>query len=311
MVAMPIRRAAIPLLLLCLMPLGTSSCGVVRRRIINRIGGNSAQPLLTADKAALVAILTRNFNLAISFSATVDMTPAIGSAEKNKITEYRDVRAYILFRKPADIRLIGLYPVVHGKAFDMVSNGTDFKLYVPSKNRFVVGKNSVDTPSPNKIENLRPQHFLEALLVRPPADLSKLVMENYTDEDNAFYILQEIGEEADGQLTMKRSLWFNRYTLTLARQITFNAAGNIESDSRYDQWKNYNLVPFPKHVEINRPQDEYGVVIDIVKMEMNKELADERFALAQPEGTTLQVLGEAPAPAPASRPLPVPQKKGR
>ena len=67
------------------------------------------------------------------FNATVDMVPALGTAEKSKITEYKDVRAYILFRKPADIRIIGLYPVVRNKAFDMVSNGTDFKLYVPAR----------------------------------------------------------------------------------------------------------------------------------------------------------------------------------
>jgi hypothetical protein len=68
-----------------------------------------------------------------SFSATVDMVPALGSSEKSKITEYKDVRGYILFRKPADIRIIGLYPVVRNKAFDMVSNGKDFRLYLPGQ----------------------------------------------------------------------------------------------------------------------------------------------------------------------------------
>jgi hypothetical protein len=308
---MPFRRPVARLLVPCLMALAVSSCGVVRRRVFNRIGGNAAQPLLTADKATLVSIITRNYGLASNFNATVDMTPAIGSAEKNKITEYRDVRAYILFRKPADIRIIGLYPVVRGKAFDMVSDGMEFKLHIPSKDRFVVGKNAIDTPSPNKIENLRPQHFLEALLVRPPADPAKLVMENLTDEENAFYILHEIVENGGGELNMKRSLWFNRFNLTLSRQIVFNAAGNIESDARYDRWRNYDAVSFPQHIEINRPQDEYGVVIDIVKMEVNKGLADERFALSQPEGTKLQVLGPQPDQAPSRPPAPVPQKKGR
>ena len=35
-------------------------------------------------------------------------------------------------------------------------------------------------------------------------------------------------------------------------------------------WKTYDNVPFPKHIEINRPRDEYAVVIDIVKMDINK-----------------------------------------
>jgi outer membrane lipoprotein-sorting protein len=105
----------------------------VRRRIITRKGGNTTPILLTADKQTLIDRLARQYQAIRSFSATVDMTPALGSSEKSKITEYKDVRGYILFRKPADIRIIGLYPVVRNKAFDMVSNGKNFRLYLPSK----------------------------------------------------------------------------------------------------------------------------------------------------------------------------------
>src|ERR1019366_7319957 len=133
---MPFRRAAIALLLFCLMPLGFSSCAV-RRRIISRRGGNTSQGLLSVDMNSLMVAITRQYDAVRDFSATVNMAPALGSAEKNKVTEYKDVRAYILFRKPAGIHILGLYPVVLGKAFDMVSNGTDFKLYLPSRHRFL------------------------------------------------------------------------------------------------------------------------------------------------------------------------------
>ncbi len=69
----------------------------------------------------------------------------------------------------ADIRYHRLYPVVRNKAFDMVSNGKDFRLYLPSSNRFVTGSNQLIANSKNKIENLRPQHFLEALPPLPYA----------------------------------------------------------------------------------------------------------------------------------------------
>src|ERR1035441_8862451 len=205
---MPLRRAAPTLLLFCLISLGLSSCAVSRG--IKRLGKSAAQPLVTADKATLVAIIARNFNLIRDFNATVDMTPALGSAEKNKITEYKDVRAHILFRRPADIRILGLYPVVRGTAFDMVSNGSDFKLSIPSQNRFLVGRNEVEQRSQHKLENLRPQHFLEALLVQPIADAGKVMMENFTDEDDAFYWLNEVRDDGAGQLVLKRQIWFSR-----------------------------------------------------------------------------------------------------
>jgi hypothetical protein len=97
----------------------------------------------------------------------------------------------------------------------------------------------------------------------------------------------------------------------MARQLTFDAAGNILTDARYTEWKPYDNVAFPKHIEINRPRDEYAVVIDIVKMDINKGVSDDKFVLDQPEGTTLQVVGQAPAPAPApAKPAP-PRKRKR
>jgi outer membrane lipoprotein-sorting protein len=299
---MPFRRAAVALLLFCLMPLGFSSCAV-RRRIITRLGGKTAQELLSVDKNSLVVAVARQYDAVRDFSATVNMAPALGSAEKNKVTEYKDVRAYILFRKPADIHILGLYPVVLGKAFDMVSNGTDFKLYIPSRNRFLVGLNTVQQPSANKLENLRPQHFLEALLVKPlDAAANKILMENYTDEENAFYILHEVHEDGGGQLILRRTVWFNRVDLNISRQLIFDDDGNILTDARYEQWHAFENVAFPRHIEINRPRDEYGVVIDVTKLDINKGVSDDKFVLEQPEGVAVQVVGQtppAPAPAPA------------
>jgi hypothetical protein len=148
---MPFRRVPIYLALVCLLAVGLSSC-LARRRLFARKGASITQPLLTADRQSLLDSITRQFEAVHDFSAEVDMVPALGTAEKSKITEYKDVRAYILFHRPGDIRLIGLYPVVRTKAFDMVSNGLDFKLYVPSRNRFLVGKNEIEEPSPNKLE---------------------------------------------------------------------------------------------------------------------------------------------------------------
>ena len=71
--------------------------------------------------------------------------------------------------------------------------------------------------------------------------------------------------------------------------------------------RSLGTVPFPKHIEINRPRDEYAVVIDIVKMDINAGVSTEKFALEQPEGTTLQVVGQTPPPAQP----PAPATKGR
>jgi len=288
---MPLRRSRISALYVCLAASALSSC-LVRHRPFNRGGANPAQKLLVANEPALLDAITREYNAIRDFNATVDMVPSVGSVEKNEITEYKDIRAYILFRKPAELRLIGLVPILRNTAFDMASNGTNFELYIPSKNLFITGPNNVEQPSKNKLENLRPQHFVDALIVRPvDTREDKVLMINQTDENNAYYIMLCIREDAGGNLHLARSIWFNRLDLQLSRQLIFDRDGNILTDARYSQWRPYDNVPFPKHIEISRPRDEYGVVIDIVKMDINKAVSDDKFVLTQPEGTTHKVIG--------------------
>jgi outer membrane lipoprotein-sorting protein len=293
------RCAAGSVLFACLLSLTLSSC-VVRRRIISRRGASPAQGLHVASKDALIEAVSRQYNAIQDFTATVDMVPALGSAENSKITEYKDVRGYILFRKPASIRMIGLYPVVRSKAFDMASAGASFRLYIPSKSLFITGPGEVVQPSPNKLENLRPEHFLNALIVKPvdPA-VETAVLENLTDEDDANYVLLLLRQNG-GQLSLSRNIWFNRSNLQIERQLIFDNAGNILTDARYSGWKSWDNVAFPKHIEINRPQDGYAVVLDVVKMDINKGVTDDKFVLEQPEGTKLRTIGQSSGTAPSA-----------
>jgi outer membrane lipoprotein-sorting protein len=292
------RRPRLALVLLGFALLSFSAC-LARRRLITRIGGSTSQTLQTADTPELLEIVKTQYEAVNDFTATVDMVPGLGTAEKNQITEYKDVRGYILFRKPADIRIIGLYPVVRNTAFDMVSDGLTFRLWLPTKNQFIVGRNLIDQPSPVKLENLRPQHFLDALLVEPvDTKTSKVMLQNFTDEDNAVYKLSTMHEGPDGALIPVREIWFSRIDLRLARQILWDPDGNMLTDARYTDWHVYDGVPFPKHIEINRPRDEYVVVLDAVKVDINKGIPNGKFVLDQPEGTTLQTLGENPPPPP-------------
>ena len=300
MVKMPSRgSAAAKVLYSCVLALlvVTSTSCLARRRLITRKGGQATQILLTTDKETLIREIARQYAAIESFNATVDMVPALGTANKGRITEYKDVRAYILFRKPADIRIIGLYPVVRNKAFDMVSNGSQFRLYIPAKNRFIQGANQLEIPSPNKLENLRPQHFLDALLVRPiDSSREKTIFENFTDEDNAVYILSTVTERPNGEVLLQRQLWFDRLRLQMVRQLIFDESGDILTDASYNDWQRYDKVLFPKSIEINRPKDEYGVVITVVKMDINKPLTSDKFDLEQPPGSELHVVGQKPDP---------------
>jgi len=296
---MELRRVAATVALSCSV-LVLTSC-LARQRAIPRIKSAATHNLLTADKEALLKILESESQLVNTLAATVDMVPSLGSANKGKITEYKDFLAYIRYRKPTDIRIIGLYPVVRNTAFDMVADAAGFRLYLPSKNRFIEGRNDpVTKVSPNKLENLRPAVFLDSLFIQPPSPKQSTFAIDFTDEDDAFYILHILEPLPDGQTRVARDIWFDRLNLHIVRQMIFDNAGEILTDVRYSGWKTHNGVPFPKVIDINRPQDEYGVVMTVEKAEVNKPIGDDKFGLKQPEGTELQVLGTKSGEAPAA-----------
>jgi len=275
----------------------SSSC-VVKRVIVrhNKQVAPGAPPpvLLTATRDGLNQRLTNLYNAIGSFQATVDMSPSVGSVYKGSISEIKDVRGYVLFRKPDDIRIIGLLPVVRTKAFDMVSNGMDFKLHVVSRNLFVEGSSTAPRTSKNQLENLRPADFLSSMLIRPAEPGVEFpILQDQTDEENAYYVLQFARKGADGTISIPRNVWFDRLDLSVARQFVFDENGDIISDTRYSRWTNYNGVRFPAHIDLNRWKDGYGLVMDVVDMQMNPTpaLTDDKFVLTQPEGTRLELIG--------------------
>ncbi len=62
-----------------------------------------------------------------------------GSNYSGVIEQYHEVNGFMLASKPANIRVIGQAPVVGKNIFDMVSNGEEFHVFIPSKNDFIVG----------------------------------------------------------------------------------------------------------------------------------------------------------------------------
>jgi hypothetical protein len=145
-------------------------------------------------------------------------------------------------------------------------------------------------------------------MVAPMQQGEKVELMNLTDEDNAVYVLHFVRVQPDGEILPVRSVWFSRINLHIARQLVYDPTGNILTDARYSDWQNYDGVPFPKVVDIDRPQDDYAVVLTVVKMEINRPVSDDKFVLEQPEGTQLQVLGQ---PSTTPPPPPPPPAKGK
>lgn len=279
-------------LLIGLTVLATSSC-FVRRRVVPPPGKpKENRPLLTATKSELIERIHFASDSIQSFTIKADMSPSVGQLYGGKVTDYATITGFVLFRRPDDIRVIGQDPVIHSTLFDMVSTGNDFRVSLPTKNQFVEGTNDLPATSSNKLENLRPAAFLTSLMIMPPNGPDDLtLMEDDTNETKAVYIVQVIHRNGD-QLQLMRNVYFDRYTLDINRQKTFDASGNITSDTRYAAWKPFNGIAFPTDIDIQRPQDGYELALTVQEMKINTpEVTAEKFVLNQPPGSKLKVLG--------------------
>lgn len=245
--------------------------------------------MLAATKDELIQRLHNITDPLESFVMTADLSPSILDASKGTATDYATVSAYLLYRKPDDIRILGRDPVIGSTIFDMVSNSSQFRVSIPPKKRFIIGNNRAPGTSGNKLENLRPEALLASLLINPPDPKTDwALMEN--DTERALYILLIVRHDHD-EVTLVRQIYFDGHSLEISRQRTFEMSGAITSDTKYSDWKSYNSVSFPSEIDIQRPKDNYEVQLSVVSMRINSpEVNDEKFILKQPPDVQVQEL---------------------
>jgi hypothetical protein len=296
----------IPIFLLCLLPLG--GCLFRSHSVERKV---STAVLKDATKEQLIGIINTEAAKIKTLNATVDISPAVGGSKKGKVTEYQEIRGYILVRKPAMLRMIGLFPIVRNRAFDMVSNGETFKVSIPVKNRFIVGRNDVIHPSGSALENIRPQHIFDALLLHEIDPKNEVVfLETGTEQvqdpkskkkvDEATYEIGVVDHDPDPKIGwyLSRRVIFSREDLQPHRQIVYDKFGNIATDAKYDDFTDYEGVNFPATIDIWRPQEEYSIILKMVKLKINEPLDDEKFDLPQPAGSQLVRLDLPPGSSP-------------
>jgi outer membrane lipoprotein-sorting protein len=295
---MRLRRTQVVFLLVAALPL--SGCLFRSRRVERQF---STAPLQSATQQQLVDAINAQAAKIQTMQAAVDIDTSVGGVNKGRVTDYKEIRGYVLARKPAMLRLIGLMPIVRNRAFDMVSDGNEFKLWIPPKNRFVTGRNDVESANPKQpLESVRPQNLYEAILIREiEPDNEIAVLEN--GYETVLDSKRHRVEQPDYEIVvvrrgkkgwfLSRKIIFSRTDLKPHRQFIYDEAGNLATDVRYGDYKNYDDISFPTQTEIEGPQEEYDITLNIVKLEFNKGLTDDQFDLPQPAGAEVVHLGEA------------------
>jgi outer membrane lipoprotein-sorting protein len=255
----------------------------------------------SAAPAELVRQLNKRWQALESLNASVEIQASVLKPKQGVATDYTAIRGIILMRKPEMLRVLGRVPVVGTRAFDMVSDGQKFTLWIPSKNIAFKGSNTVKKKSANQFENLRPGFFLDALVVRglAPDDWYSVVADTETVEDTARkhlfsvpeYVLSISRRKPDShELIPERVVTFSRDNLLPVQQDLYDSDGNLETQVFYYNYKDFGTGLYPTKVVIKRPLEDIQIVLTVDKVAANQTLSDGQFVLEPTEGTKIKNL---------------------
>ena len=215
---------------------------------------------------------------------------------------YRAADGEVVVQRPANILLKVSVPVIKTDVAQMTSDGEKFRVAILQDGgdgkykKFVIGTNNADysklqksldeangngaaKQNVNAFANLRPQHFTDAMLVRPTDDshlyTHSTIFQIEEDEsqpkksplrrvNRGYYLLDEFIKGSAGELVISRRFWFDRVGgIRLARQQIFDTRGEIESDIVYGAEGNLTATGeytrLPLQIIVTRPQEKYSM----------------------------------------------------
>jgi len=296
--------------LLALLP-ALNGCLMSHHRTVLRVEPTVAQNA-TVDQ--LVKQVNTQFDAVESMNASVGIEASAGGSSTGNVTDFPDFNGYILLRKPTDMRILMLVPVLHTTAMDMVSNGTDFKMWIKPKNCALEGTEVEKAPAadghtppvalcgattvPATVTRW-PQIFLDSMLIRGvgPDELVSLISDievsvsgdkkHATEQpDYDLDILRHKG--TSNELETLRVIHFNRTTLLPYRQDIYDDKGQLTTTTLYDQYKTFGDRQFPTVLTIKRPLEEFEVKMTINKLTVNQKMPDDQFEMTIPANVPVQ-----------------------
>ncbi len=260
-----------------------------------------ADVVLNATLDQLLTQVEKRFEAIQSLNATIEIVAAEGGARQGQIIQHPSFGGYIFIRKPQDLRVLLRVPILGSQAFDMVSDGKTWKLWIPPRRIAMAGTSEVTKPSSNALENLRPAVFLDSLLIKGlgPGEVVSLTQDTriVVNEKNKKDMIEEpdydleILQQPKGRTAhTARVIHIGRSTLLPYQQDIYGPDGTIVTRAFYSNYQKFGDLTFPMKIEIRRPQDQLSLTITISKLTLNQKLEDDQFELKIPDGVPIKTM---------------------
>jgi outer membrane lipoprotein-sorting protein len=259
------------------------------------------QNIITVAPDRLVEQINERWEKLHTLQATVEIQASLENANQGTARDYTSFTGFILLRKPGMLRVLGLLPVIRSTMFDMATDGKTFQLYIPSRSKVIKGSNTVKKNSPNKLENMRPDFFYDAMVVRGLEldDNYSVTADSETVEDvskkhlliTPEYVLNITRSKPNShEQTPVRVITLSRVDLMPYQQDLYDDDGNLATHVTYSNYQDFGFGPYPGTITIKRPLENVQLVLTIQKVTQNQTVDETQFAVHPKEGTQVQSL---------------------
>lgn len=252
----------------------------------------------TATPQQLVEQLNQRWDALNTLTAKVEIQATETKTAEGLEKDFPSCSGFILLRKPHDLRVLGQYFGV--KIFDMTSDGHQFKLLIPHDNLLLEGTDTVAERSPNPLRNLRPDFFLDSIVVHGLSGDDEYMVTNSSEtmEDAARkhlyqipeYVLTVMRRKVGHEIQPVRTVTFHRNDMLPYDQVIYDSQGNPETLVSYSNYAVFEAGKFPSKITIRQPQEGIQLVLTVEEVHENMTLSDSQFELQIPAGTKIQLL---------------------
>jgi|SRR5581483_2567716 len=279
------------------MPLVLAGCSILPTR--RHLPVPKAPPsVATVAPEDLIKQIDQRWDALNTLTATVEIQATEFKKAEGVETDLPSCRGYIILGKPNSLRVAGTYFGV--KIFDMASDGDRFTLVMPTKNSVIRGSNTVTEKSPNPLENLRPDFFLDAIVVRgiDADDEYMVASDTETIEDAAKkhlylepeYILSIMRSKSGHEKRPVRVITIHRDDMLPYDQDIYDSEGNLATQVIYSNYADFSAGKYPSKVVIKRPLEGIQLTLTVVRVQENVKLSTDEFQVQIPASAKIQDL---------------------
>ena len=250
----------------------------------------------TISPEDLVERLNKRWDAINTLTAKVEFLASV--TKEGIATDYPSVEGHILMRKPGSLRVFGR--LIAFTVFDMASDGNCFTLSMPHDDKVIKGCGPAKVKSKNTWENLRPNFFFDAMLVRglESDDHYSVTSETSMVEDPAKkhlfsvpeYVLHITRYKTGSQKELtERVVYFHRDDLLPSEQDIYDAGGTLETQVLYANYQDFGSGTFPSTVTIKRLPEGIQIMLTVEDVHENQPLPDDQFVVDIPRGSKIEV----------------------